>query len=98
MRLDHTIFHSPNEAELELIEIDTPAHYAHYAATPMPPRIPAWQVFEQPKAVPTAAGKSAEPRSLANIGLVSDGFGFEDLPDSEWISSGVNSKGPAALA
>jgi hypothetical protein len=33
-----------------------------------------------------------------DYGVVSDGHGFEDSPDCERISGGVNSKGPAALA
>jgi hypothetical protein len=98
MRLDHAIFHTPNEARIELTEIDTPEHYAHYAAGPVPQRMSAWQVFEQPKAAPVEATAGKKDQSLANIGLVSDGFGFEDLPDSEWISSGVNSKGPESMA
>ena len=33
-----------------------------------------------------------------DYGLVADGHGFEDSPDAEWISSGINSKGPHGLA
>ena len=33
-----------------------------------------------------------------DVGVVSDGHGFEDSPDCERISGGVNSKGPRALA
>src|SRR5262245_27681729 len=33
-----------------------------------------------------------------NYGLVSDGYGFEDSPDCERISGGVNSKGPSSVA
>src|SRR5262245_16043853 len=33
-----------------------------------------------------------------DVGMVSDGHGFEDSPDCERISGGVNSKGPAAVA
>ena len=36
--------------------------------------------------------------SEKNYGLVSDGFGFEDSPDCERISGGVNSKGPGSVA
>ena len=40
------------------------------------------------------------PDELAekNYGLVSDGYGFEDSPDCERISGGVNSKGPESVA
>ncbi|HLU39930.1 MAG TPA: hypothetical protein VK081_11125 [Planctomycetota bacterium] len=93
MRLDHPIFQSPNHVRIPLTEIDTPPDYAHYATAALPERLTAWQVFEKP-----AAGEGAARQSLANVGLVSDGFGFEDLPDSEWIASGINSKGPQALA
>jgi hypothetical protein len=33
-----------------------------------------------------------------DVGMVSDGHGFEDSPDCERISGGVNSKGPKAVA
>jgi hypothetical protein len=33
-----------------------------------------------------------------DVGLVSDGHGFEDSPDCERIAGGVNSKGPRAIA
>jgi hypothetical protein len=33
-----------------------------------------------------------------DVGMVSDPFGWEDSPDCEWISSGVNSKGPNSVA
>ncbi len=36
------------------------------------------------------------PRS--EYGMVSDGFGFEDSPDCERISGGINTKGPEAVA
>ena len=33
-----------------------------------------------------------------DVGMVSDGHGFEDSPDCERISGGINSKGPKAVA
>ena len=33
-----------------------------------------------------------------DVGMVTDGHGFEDSPDCERISGGINSKGPRALA
>jgi hypothetical protein len=33
-----------------------------------------------------------------DVGMVSDGHGFEDSPDCERISGGINSKGPQAIA
>jgi hypothetical protein len=102
MRLDHPIFHEPNEAKITLTEIDTPEQYPHYSAGPIGKRMPALKMHEKGKAAPAPAPADASAgkpeRSLENIGLVSDGFGFEDMPDSEWISSGVNSKGPESMA
>lgn len=33
-----------------------------------------------------------------DVGVVSDGYGFEDSPDCERISGGINTKGPEAVA
>lgn len=95
MRLDHPIFHTPKKVTIPMEEIATPAHYEHYAAGAVPKRLPAWRVFHQPEQAEAEKGK---PRPLTNVGLVSDGFSFEDSPECEWISSGVNSKGPGSLA
>ena len=42
--------------------------------------------------------QSGKPGKTVDYGLVSDGHGFEDSPDSERIAGGVNSKGPYAVA
>jgi hypothetical protein len=39
-----------------------------------------------------------EFKAGCDVGMVSDGHGFEDSPDCERISGGVNSKGPMAVA
>lgn len=42
--------------------------------------------------------QTGEPGRTVDYGVVSDGHGFEDSPDCERISGGVNSKGPHAVA
>ena len=86
MRLDHPIFHSPLEAQLDWSEIDTPEAYRSWPrGRELPDRMKVWKVHdgEYPK---------------IDVGLVSDPYGWEDSPDCEWISSGVNSKGPESVA
>ncbi len=63
--------------------VPTPSHYGDWE--PSTPRtISVWKVHGKLK--------------VKNIGLVADGYGFEDTPDSEWISGGFNTKGPRAAA
>jgi hypothetical protein len=82
----HEIFHKPFEVKLDYEEIETPKHYARWAGPEgIPPKLKAWRVH---------ADKLAEK----NYGLVSDGYGFEDSPDCERISGGVNSKGAGSVA
>jgi hypothetical protein len=86
MRLEHAIFKGPLAVELETEEVDTPAGYRPYpGGDALPPKLSVWKV--QTRTYP-----SIDP------GLVSDPYGFEDSPDCEWISSGVNSKGPRSMA
>jgi hypothetical protein len=42
--------------------------------------------------------QTGEPGKDVDYGVVSDGHGFEDSPDCERITGGVNSKGPHAVA
>ena len=57
---------------------------AHYAKVNLAPQeLKTWQVNDSP---------SLEP------GLVADPYGFEDSPDCERISGGLNSKSPDAMA
>jgi hypothetical protein len=70
----------------DMEEIETPKHYGKYPeGEGLEAKMKAWRVH---------------PDTLAekNYGLVSDGYGFEDSPDCERISGGVNSKGPGAVA
>ncbi len=98
MRLDHPIFNTPLKAAITLEDLSVPEHYSHYAPRAVPPSLRAWKVFEQPPRPATDSKGSDSRRPLDNVGMVSDGFGFEDSPDCEWISSGINSKGPDSLA
>ena len=86
MRLEHPIFQGPLAVSIELEEVDKPENYASWpGGAEMPAKIPVWTVQK-------AGYPEVDP------GLVSDSFGFEDSPDAEWISSGINSKGPTSMA
>ena len=86
MRLDHPIFRQPLQPNLELVSIDTPEQYRHWpGGRELGPQIEAWKVHD---------GTFPE----IDVGLVSDPYGFEDTPDAEWISGGLNSKGPGSVA
>lgn len=86
MRLSHPIFHRPLDPRIELEAIDTPDGYRIYPeGKHLPDQLLAWTVHE---------GKFPK----VDVGMVSDPVGFEDTPDTEWISSGVNSKGPRSVA
>ncbi len=87
MRLDHPIFQGPRKVDLEWSEVDTPEDYSAWPdGRDVAKRTKVWRVQqgEFPKDV--------------DCGLVSDPYGFEDSPDCEWISSGINSKGPNSMA
>jgi hypothetical protein len=81
----HEIFQKPFKVTFEYEEIATPKNYETWASGALPPTMKAWRVHPDELAV-------------MNYGLVSDGFGFEDSPDCERISGGVNSKGADAVA
>ncbi|MEW6743231.1 MAG: hypothetical protein AB1486_10780 [Planctomycetota bacterium] len=88
MDADHEIFQSPLAVNPTFIEIDTPQNYRSYPdGEALPKKLKGWKVQE-----PTYP--AVDP------GVISNPYGFEDTPDAEVISSGVNSKGPnsAALA
>src|SRR5262245_29900743 len=85
MRLDHAIFHPPLQPKIELATIMTPDGYKSWEAD-VPAKLTSWKVQDG------ELGKSVD------YGLVSNPYGFEDSPDAEWISSGVNSKGPKSMA
>lgn len=88
MRLDHPIFQGPRRVDVELVPASISANHAVYPPS-LDARDPrAWIVEVTPK----------DTRGKPPYGLVVDGYGFEDSPDCEWISSGDNTKGPMALA
>ena len=87
MRLEHASFRQPLEVDVETYEIDTPEGYAAWPdGKDLGPKIAVWKVH------------GGDFPGTVDVGLVSDPYGFEDTPDSEWISSGVNSKGPRSMA
>ena len=82
----HDIFQKPLKVNLVFDEIPTPPQYfAASAGSPIGQTIRVWRV--QTKDFP-----EIDP------GLVSDPYGFEDSPDAEIISAGLNSKGPYSVA
>src|SRR5262245_53006419 len=87
MRLEHPIFQGPLVPALEYVEVDTPENYGHWPdGKDLPKKLKAWKV------------QSGKLGFEVDYGLVSDPYGFGDSPDAEWISSGVNSKGPNSVA
>jgi len=84
MRLDHPIFRG---VSLDLARSTRRRNYASWPeGKSLPAKMPVWRVQR---------GKMA---AEVDYGIVSDPYGFEDSPDAEFISSGVNSKGPRSVA
>jgi hypothetical protein len=82
----HEVFQKPFKVDLQFDEIPVPAHYRnHPDGKKLGTTIKVWKV--QTKKFP-----EIDP------GLVSDPLGFDDSPDTEFISSGLNSKGPNSVA
>jgi hypothetical protein len=82
----HEIFQGPFPVNVEFEEADTPESYRHWpGGAELAKKLQVWKV--QNKEFP-----AIDP------GLVSDPYGFDDSPDAEVISSGINSKGPEAVA
>lgn len=87
MRLEHPIFQGPLRPEIVLEPRATPDNYRAYPdGADLPEEIEVWRVLD-----------GEFPESL-DVGLVSDPYGFEDSSDTEWISTGINSKGPRSVA
>lgn len=85
MDAEHEIFNRPFDVEPTFEDMEVPDHYRRYhEGRDLPETIPGWKVHG-----------SLEKK---NYGLVSDGYGFEDTPDCEFIAGGLNSKGPRSLA
>ena len=87
MRVDHEIFHTPHEVELSIEERPTPKDYER-SAEPLGDTMAMWRVQTE--------GYGDGSKQL--IGLVSGYHGFLDSPDTEILSSGVNTKGPNSVA
>jgi hypothetical protein len=82
----HTIFHKPFRVDIKFQDHPTPEYYRHWpGGEKLGKTMKVWKV--QNKKFP-----EVDP------GLVSDPYGFADSPDAEVISSGLNSKGPEAVA
>ncbi|MFT7619177.1 MAG: hypothetical protein ACI97A_002827 [Planctomycetota bacterium] len=85
MRIKHEIFNHPHAVNLTISELPTPKEYRRYGVGAT---MPMWRV--QTEGYREGNGQL--------IGVVSRDMGFLDSPDTEWISSGVNSKNPDAVA
>lgn len=82
----HEIFSRPLEVKIETEERPTPENYRQYPeGAALGAKMAVWKV---------------QTRSFPDVdpGLVSDGYGFEDSPDAEKITGGVNSKGSESVA
>ncbi len=81
----HPIFQGPFPVTPTLHEMATPEHYRrHPCGAALGATMPAWNIYR---------GKIGR-----YVGVVADGYGFEDSPDAEWIASGRNSKNARAVA
>jgi hypothetical protein len=81
---DHDIFKRPFRVRPTMTEVEVPDNYRNYHnGKDLPGTISGWVVHEP------IEGK---------VGLVSDPFGFEDSPDCEYISSGINAKAMNSMA
>ncbi len=89
VRIEHDLFHTPNEVQLTFTDQPTPDSYARYPeGRELGETMSMWRV--QTEGYTTHEGQL--------VGVVSRDSGFLDSPDTEWISGGVNSKGPNAVA
>jgi ribosomal protein S17E len=90
-RAEHPIFHGPFAVNMTVVDKPTPKdayHYHYYHDGPMPETLPMWSV--QTKGFATD--------EKFRIGMVSRPWGYEDSPDTEYISSGVCQKTLDAVA
>ncbi len=85
-RAGHPIFREPFPIDLPLEDLATPQAYrAGEGGPPLGPTLRGWRV-QTPKV------------HDADLGVVSNGDEFEEAPDAEAISSGINFKGPRMVA
>ncbi len=85
--MNHEIFSTPHAVQPTLEERTTPSEYFRTDAS-LGNTMPMWRVQTE---------GYQDPQGQL-IGMVARDAGFLDSPDTEWISSGVNSKGPQAVA
>lgn len=83
--MTHSIFRTPNAVQATIEDRATPDYYAREQ---LGKTMPMWRV--QTEGYAEGTGQL--------IGMVSRDKGFLDSPDTEWISSGVNSKSSKAVA
>lgn len=89
LKTEHPIFKGPFTVNLTMVTKPTPEGIFHYpSGKNVPKEIPMWRVQKEGY----LEGKGYR------VGLVSRGDGFLDSPDTEYISSGVNSKDVGAVA
>ena len=87
MRLDHPIFRGPLLPNIRLEARDMPAEYRDWpGGSELPELVDTWKVH---------GGLSPD---TVDFGMVAPDAGFEDSPDAEWISGGINSKAYTAMA
>ncbi|PKQ63907.1 hypothetical protein BZG02_07810 [Labilibaculum filiforme] len=88
IRVEHDIFNTPFKVDLTFESKDTPNYIYHYpSGKNVPKQIPMWRVL-----APSYNNSALIP------GMVSRGNGYEDSPDTEYISSGVCVKDVGAVA
>ena len=82
----HEVFQKPLKVDLQFEDHAVPASYRHYpGGDKLGETIKVWKV--QTKKFPET-----------DFGMVSDPYGFDDSPDAEIISAGLNGKGPKSVA
>ncbi|WP_299671866.1 hypothetical protein [uncultured Polaribacter sp.] len=89
IKTEHDIFNGPFKTDITLIERPTPKGVLEaFDGFDVPKEIPMWEVDKE----------GYEDGKGFRVGLVSRGWGFEDSPNAEIISSGVCTKQKTAVA
>lgn len=91
-RAEHPIFHGPFDVKMTVVDKPTPEAFRYpgnFKEGVVPETMPMWRVQVE-------GYEEGEP--MKRVGLVSRPDGYEDSPDAEYISSGVCSKSPDAVA
>ena len=86
---NHEMFRSPLNVATSFVDGETPKSYQnYYEGRDLGDSLPMWRVQTR---------GYTEERSVG-VGTVSSPWGFEDSPDAERISGGINSKSPDSVA